>query len=77
MQIFIDSADVVEIKECWEMGVIDGVTTNPSLAAKTGEVITTDRKITTSVNNFFIEITNFLNFKIKRPVFTSSLNPKR
>lgn len=36
MQIFIDSADVKEIRDCWEMGVIDGVTTNPSLAAKTG-----------------------------------------
>lgn len=36
MQIFIDSADVKEIRECWEMGVIDGVTTNPTLAAKTG-----------------------------------------
>lgn len=36
MQIFIDSADVNEIRDCWEMGVIDGVTTNPTLAAKTG-----------------------------------------
>ncbi|MBI2067460.1 MAG: fructose-6-phosphate aldolase [Deltaproteobacteria bacterium] len=36
MQFFIDSADVKEIRDCWEMGVIDGVTTNPSLAAKTG-----------------------------------------
>ena len=36
MQFFIDTADVKEIKECWEMGLIDGVTTNPSLAAKTG-----------------------------------------
>lgn len=36
MQIFIDSADVKEIRDCWEMGVIDGVTTNPTLAAKTG-----------------------------------------
>ncbi|MBI2083566.1 MAG: fructose-6-phosphate aldolase [Deltaproteobacteria bacterium] len=36
MQIFIDTADVKEIRECWEMGVIDGVTTNPTLAAKTG-----------------------------------------
>lgn len=35
MQIFIDSADVKEIREAQEMGVIDGVTTNPSLAAKT------------------------------------------
>lgn len=36
MEIFIDSADVKEIKEAWDMGVIDGVTTNPTLAAKTG-----------------------------------------
>lgn len=36
MQIFIDSADVKEIREANEMGVIDGVTTNPTLAAKTG-----------------------------------------
>src|SRR3990167_8921920 len=36
MQIFIDSADVGESTEANEMGVIDGVTTNPSLAAKTG-----------------------------------------
>ncbi len=36
MQFFIDSADVKEIREVWEMGLIDGVTTNPTLAAKTG-----------------------------------------
>ncbi len=36
MKFFIDSADVKEIRDCWEMGLIDGVTTNPSLAAKTG-----------------------------------------
>ena len=36
MQLFIDTADIGEIKEAQEMGVIDGVTTNPSLVAKTG-----------------------------------------
>lgn len=36
MKIFIDSADINEIKEANDMGVIDGVTTNPSLIAKTG-----------------------------------------
>ena len=36
MQIFIDSADVREIREAAAMGVIDGVTTNPSLVAKVG-----------------------------------------
>jgi transaldolase len=36
MQIFIDSADIAEIKDAVAMGVVDGVTTNPSLVAKTG-----------------------------------------
>ena len=36
MKIFIDSADVREIRDAAEMGVIDGVTTNPSLVAKVG-----------------------------------------
>jgi transaldolase len=36
MEFFIDTADVKEIREVWEMGLIDGVTTNPTLAAKTG-----------------------------------------
>ena len=36
MQIFIDTADIEEIRDAAEMGVIDGVTTNPSLVAKTG-----------------------------------------
>jgi len=36
MQFFIDTADVKEIQECWDMGLIDGVTTNPTLAAKVG-----------------------------------------
>lgn len=36
MQLFIDSADPTEIKTAWEWGIIDGVTTNPSLAAKVG-----------------------------------------
>jgi transaldolase len=36
MKIFIDTADVREIRQAAEMGMIDGVTTNPSLVAKTG-----------------------------------------
>lgn len=36
MKIFIDSADLAEIREAAAMGVVDGVTTNPSLIAKTG-----------------------------------------
>ena len=36
MEIFIDSADLDEIRDVAAMGVVDGVTTNPSLIAKTG-----------------------------------------
>src|SRR5512138_2158801 len=36
MKFFIDTADVNEIREAHELGVVDGVTTNPSLIAKSG-----------------------------------------
>lgn len=34
MKFFVDTADVTEIRELAEMGVLDGVTTNPSLVLK-------------------------------------------
>ncbi|UFS71578.1 fructose-6-phosphate aldolase [Geomonas sp. RF6] len=36
MKFFIDTADVREIREANELGLVDGVTTNPSLIAKSG-----------------------------------------
>jgi transaldolase len=36
MKFFIDTADVEEIRKAHAMGVLDGVTTNPSLLAKVG-----------------------------------------
>lgn len=36
MQIFLDTADVKEIREMAALGLVDGVTTNPSLVAKEG-----------------------------------------
>lgn len=36
MKIFIDTADVAQIKEAWNWGVVDGVTTNPTHVMKTG-----------------------------------------
>ncbi|MFP6610096.1 MAG: fructose-6-phosphate aldolase [Deltaproteobacteria bacterium] len=36
MKLFIDSADIDQIREANSWGIIDGVTTNPSLIAKTG-----------------------------------------
>lgn len=38
MKFFIDTANLDEIKEAVELGLIDGVTTNPSLVAKEGDV---------------------------------------
>jgi len=44
MKFFIDTANIEEIKEANDMGMVDGVTTNPSLIAKEGrdfkEIIT-------------------------------------
>src|SRR5256885_1242213 len=36
MKFFIDTGDVGEIREAHAMGLVDGVTTNPSLIAKSG-----------------------------------------
>jgi len=36
MKFFIDTANIKEIKEAHAMGMVDGVTTNPSLVAKEG-----------------------------------------
>ena len=39
MKIFLDSADILEINALFDTGFIDGVTTNPSLIAKSGQDI--------------------------------------
>ena len=36
MKIFLDTADVKQIRDAWSSGVIDGVTTNPTHVSKTG-----------------------------------------
>lgn len=40
MKLFLDTADVAQIREVWSWGIIDGVTTNPSHVAKTGRPAT-------------------------------------
>lgn len=37
MKFFIDTADTKEIRDLMETGMVDGVTTNPSLVAKSGQ----------------------------------------
>lgn len=44
MKFFIDTANLAQIKEAQDLGVLDGVTTNPSLMAKEG--ITGDANVT-------------------------------
>ena len=36
MKFFIDTANLDQIKEAQDLGILDGVTTNPSLMAKEG-----------------------------------------
>ena len=36
MKIFLDTADTQAIKDGYETGLIDGITTNPSLIKKSG-----------------------------------------
>jgi transaldolase len=36
LKFFLDTADINEIREAYSMGMVDGVTTNPSLIAKEG-----------------------------------------
>ena len=51
MKLFIDTANVDEIRKANEMGIICGVTTNPSLIAKEGCVFTDVVKEITSIVN--------------------------
>ena len=39
MKFFVDTADVKEIRELNDLGLVDGVTTNPSLILKSGRDI--------------------------------------
>jgi transaldolase len=51
MKFFIDTADVGEIRKANDMGMVDGVTTNPSLLAKVGRGLDeTIREIATIVD---------------------------
>ncbi|MEL6980606.1 MAG: transaldolase family protein, partial [Pseudomonadota bacterium] len=38
MKFFIDTAETAEIRDLAATGMVDGVTTNPSLIAKSGRV---------------------------------------
>ncbi len=62
MKIFIDSGETKEIKEAYEMGLIDGVTTNPTLAAKSGK----------SFKDLIMEITEIVDGPISAEVVSTT-----
>ena len=66
MKFFIDTASLAQIKEAQELGVLDGVTTNPSLMAKEG--ITADR-----VEEHYRNICEIVNGDVSAEVIATDL----
>jgi transaldolase len=67
MQFFIDTANLAEIKEANELGILDGVTTNPSLMAKEG---------ITGTNNIlkhYVDICNIVDGPVSAEVIATDL----
>lgn len=65
MKFFIDTANLNEIKEANDMGILDGVTTNPSLMAK--EDITGEQNIL----NHYIEICKIVDGPVSTEVIST------
>ena len=65
MKFFIDTANLNQIKEAQDLGVLDGVTTNPSLMAKEG--ITGDENIL----NHYKSICNLVDGDVSAEVISS------
>jgi transaldolase len=65
MKFFIDTANLNEIEEAYDMGVLDGVTTNPSLMAKEG--ITGEE----NVRNHYKAICNLVDDKVSAEVIAT------
>jgi transaldolase len=62
MKFFIDTGDVGEIREAHAMGLVDGVTTNPSLIAKAGR----------KYRDVVVEICEIINGPISAEVLTTT-----
>lgn len=66
MKFFIDTANLAQITEANDLGVLDGVTTNPSLMAKEG--ITG----TANVNKHYIDICNIVDGDVSAEVIATT-----
>lgn len=67
MKFFIDSANLTQIREAHAMGVLDGVTTNPSLMAKEGI------KGVENQRNHYVEICNLVQGDVSAEVIATDL----
>jgi len=65
MKFFIDTANLDEIREANDMGILDGVTTNPSLMAKEG-ITGTDR-----ILKHYVDICNIVNGDVSAEVIST------
>ncbi len=68
MKFFIDTANLDQIKEANELGIMDGVTTNPSLMAKEGI------KGTEAINNHYKAICEIVDGDISAEVLSTTFN---
>ncbi len=68
MEFFIDTANLKEIKEAYDLGILDGVTTNPSLMAK--ENITGKEAIT----KHYIDICNIVSGPVSAEVISTDFD---
>ena len=68
MKFFIDTANLAQIKEANELGILDGVTTNPSLMAKEGI------KGTAAVHNHYKAICDMVDGDISAEVISVSFD---
>lgn len=68
MKFFIDTANLAQIKEAHELGILDGVTTNPSLMAKEGI------KGEEAVNKHYKAICEMVDGDISAEVLSTNLN---
>lgn len=68
MKIFIDTANIEQIKEIHELGILDGVTTNPSLMAKEG--ITGEENII----QHYIDICNIVEGDVSAEVISTDFD---
>ncbi len=65
MKFFIDTANLAQIKEANDLGILDGVTTNPSLMAKEGI------KGNEAVNQHYVTICNMVEGDISAEVIST------